>query len=660
MEQLEVEVIRTGSSQPAAARHYLRAGPLLVTLEAGALRNIRLLASPPVEVLSGIYAAVRDHNWQTIAPRFLSYDVKAQEDAFQVSFVAEHVTAEVDFIWQGTISGSSAGEITFTLAGQARRSFRKNRIGFCVLHPMALAGAEVEVETPHGTQHSVFPSAISPHQPFKDIRAMRYACAPASTHGWQNRVELRLSGELFEMEDQRNWTDASYKTYCTPLHLPFPVELAAGTRITQRITLRPLDTAGVSASPTILAEARPRVTVSLRSSGKLPALGFGLAQPTTPLAPVTLAHLRALRPAYLWAEIDLARAAWENVLENAREQATLLPAELELSVVCDDAGRELAPLFRLLAARHMTVARLSCFAHTSHVTTRAMLEQARVHRAETGLTMQLGAGSRANFAEFNRATLPLDLADLVTYPINPQVHAFDQRSLVETLPAQAVTADNARRLAQGLPLSVGPITLKPRFNAAATVAEEESARDILPASVDARQMSLFGAGWTLGSLRHLGVSGARWLTYYETTGWRGLLEQAPIEQPRPQFPHLPGALFPLYHVFADIAEFQSGALLAVEHDAAGRLEALAMRQERRLLLLLANLTSEDQELWLHLPNTSQLRARVLDETTARQAMYEPERFRSTRQPLLPAPNGQIALELLPCAVLHIEGELEEH
>ena len=70
MEQLEVDVIRTGSSQPAAARHYLRAGPLLVTLEAGALRNIRLLSSPPVEVLSGIYAAVRDHNWQTIADDF--------------------------------------------------------------------------------------------------------------------------------------------------------------------------------------------------------------------------------------------------------------------------------------------------------------------------------------------------------------------------------------------------------------------------------------------------------------------------------------------------------------------------------------------------------------------------------------------------------------
>jgi D-apionolactonase len=39
------------------------------------------------------------------------------------------------------------------------------------------------------------------------------------------------------MEDQRNWTDASFKTYSTPLELPFPVEVAAGERIFQRVVL---------------------------------------------------------------------------------------------------------------------------------------------------------------------------------------------------------------------------------------------------------------------------------------------------------------------------------------------------------------------------------------------------------------------------------------
>ena len=35
------------------------------------------------------------------------------------------------------------------------------------------------------------------------------------------------------MEDQRNWTDASFKTYSTPLSEPIPVTVKAGTRISQ-------------------------------------------------------------------------------------------------------------------------------------------------------------------------------------------------------------------------------------------------------------------------------------------------------------------------------------------------------------------------------------------------------------------------------------------
>ena len=43
------------------------------------------------------------------------------------------------------------------------------------------------------------------------------------------------------------------------------------------------------------------------------------------------------------------------------------------------------------------------------------------------------------FTELNRATLPLEGMDVVGYTINPQVHAFDNASLTESLAAQAET-----------------------------------------------------------------------------------------------------------------------------------------------------------------------------------------------------------------------------
>ena len=54
--------------------------------------------------------------------------------------------------------------------------------------------------------------------------------------------------------------------------------------------------------------------------------------------------------------------------------------------------------------------------------------------------------------------------------------------------------------------------------------DEEIKSDQLPSQVDERQMSLFGAGWTLGSLKYLCESCPQSLTYYETTGWRGVME----------------------------------------------------------------------------------------------------------------------------------------
>ena len=46
-----------------------------------------------------------------------------------------------------------------------------------------------------------------------------------------------MEGDAYEMEDQRNWTDASYKTYIRPLALPWPYTIKKGARFAQKVTL---------------------------------------------------------------------------------------------------------------------------------------------------------------------------------------------------------------------------------------------------------------------------------------------------------------------------------------------------------------------------------------------------------------------------------------
>ena len=87
------------------------------------------------------------------------------------------------------------------------------------------------------------------------------------------------------------------------------------------------------------------------------------------------------------------------------------------------------------------------------------------------------------------------------------------------------TVESARLVGQDHPLAIGPITLRPRFNPNATGPEPETAPGDLPSKVDSRQMSLFGAGWTVGTLKALAKQGVYSLTYFETTGRLGVMER---------------------------------------------------------------------------------------------------------------------------------------
>lgn len=218
------------------------------------------------------------------------------------------------------------------------------------------------------------------------------------------------------------------------------------------------------------------------------------------------------------------------------------------------------------------------------------------------------------FTELNRE--PPDTAglDLVFYAANPQVHACDTLSLVENLAGLGETLQSAHRLADGKPVVISPVTLKARFNVVATGPETEPAPGKLPKPVDPRQLSLFGAGWTLGSLKYLAQYGAASVTYYETTGWRGVMETATGSPNPDMFPSLPGSVFPMYHVLAAVGAFAAGTVLTPPSSDPLRVESLVLSKDGRTRVLVANLDARPVRVRLGgLPSRASLK--LLDETT---------------------------------------------
>ena len=652
MSQLPIRVLHCGKDEPLPEQTQLRAGPLSMIFEAGDLRYIRFGKH---EILRRVYVAVRDHNWDTILPQLSNVQIEHDSDAFRITYDVKNKGADVDFFWQGTITGDADGTITFSMDGEALSTFRRNRIGFCVLHPMGCAGIPCRIEKVDGAvEESAFPITIAPQllvdgeikpvAPFNNMRSVRYEV----TSGVE--AEVRFEGEIFEMEDQRNWTDASYKTYGTPLSQPFPVEVPAGTKISQRITLT-LKTQRKSSTETQDTTVQPlTLEISSGDPRPLPRIGLGVASHGEPLNTEELERLKRLNLSHLRVDVDLTQPDYESALRRATDEARGLGVSLEVALFLTDAAAEELRAFAEVVDRLKPPVGAYLIFHKTEASTSAQwVAQARSYLSNA----KIGAGTNAYFTDLNRGRPPVEVLDLVCYSINPQVHAFDNSSLMETLEAQVTTVESTQQFANGLPIAVTPVTLLARFNPNATGPEPEPAPGELPAQVDIRQMSLFGSGWTLGSIKYLSESSASSVTYYETTGWRGVMERVGGSPLPEKFRSLPGAVFPLYHVLADVGEFAGGEVLVSKSSDPLKVEGIVLRKNGKTRTLLANLTSDSQQVRVR-NLTGTVRVRHLDETNAQYAMASPEAFRAETGELVGDAEGTLELNLLPYAIAQID------
>jgi len=591
-----VEVLRSGLTPPERLVE-LNAGPVRVLFEpaSGSLRSIYLGGA---EVLRGISAPVRDRNWGTVAPVVSGVKIDQGQGRFAVGFQVDCRQGEIDFGWRGSIVGTAAGTVLFTFAGRARSAFLKNRIGFCILHPSEIcAGRAVRTRSTGGVvTEGRFPKLIAPHQPFLDLAVIEHPVAP----GVWARVEL--SGDVFEMEDQRNWGDASFKTYCTPLARPFPVEMKPGDEIRQEVVVSLQGKAASVPGPRAAAAVQVKLT---DASHLLPALGLGFDPGAPELTEAQRERLRALRLAHLRVDVLAGRADVNERLGKAAAAARALETRLEIALLLSGGAPE--PVPEMPNARWLLLPAAGPASDP----------------AWAGAFPGAAGGTNSFFAELNRNRAPAEAFGEICWSFNPQVHAFDNRSVAETLLAMGDMVATARAFAPKARLAVSPLTLKMRFNPNATVQAERDPLAARESRVDARQMSLFGAGFTLGAIAAHAVAGIDSLTLYETHGACGVMASADAPE---WFPVRDAALvYPVYHVLAELAAFAGGTCRRVEVSDPRAVAALHVEKNGARALWLANLTAEPQG--VRLPAGG--RIRTLTSENVWLAMTQPALFRRT-------------------------------
>jgi hypothetical protein len=535
------EVGWRGSSVPPPDRVPLRAGPLSLAYVDGDLRDI---AVGGVEVLRRIYVVFQDRNW-TARPWVISnQQVFAGREKFEITFQARGTFDAEPFHFEAILSGDDEGTISYEIDGAADAPFIRNRLGLCVLHPMSAAGCPCIVEQVNGDAlESCFPTDISAGQPFLDIRAITHEFAPGA---W---ASVRLSGETWEMEDHRNWSDASFKTYCTPIGLPFPVEVSPDDSIWQSLTLA-VDSEDYSP---VLAPSEPTIRMDPQAPAHpLPRIGLQLPADEPAWSKTTTGLLRDLGLSHLRLDVPAEDPAAATDIKGAAARAAAIGARLVVALFVADASG-----LPSLASSVVDVDVETWLVFDSHAKVTGS-ELAAAARSAFGPSARVGGGTNLYFTELNREPPDVSALDVVAFSVNPQVHASDDQTLVQNLATQTVVAWNAARLSGTAGIHVSPVTLRPRFNPNATEPDVDHSNTPLPSNVDARQMSQLGANWTIASIKYLAESGAvEAITYYETTGWRGVIERDSGSSQPSDFPSSPGQPFPVHGALLSLVGFDT-------------------------------------------------------------------------------------------------------
>ena len=231
-----------GTPEPTIAAATLRHGAVDLQVTAGA--GVGAVRFHGAEACRGLGFVFRDAGWATPATALLESpaDGDAGVTARRLSWTSEvegtlQITTTVELL-----GPAAAPRLEVTAAATALQDFATCRTGFVVLHPASLSGAPLAVTGARPEPEGVasvrvarFPRTVAAQQPFTDMTGLAHdvrGSARGVGDGEDGSVHFTYEacdGAPFEMEDQRQWLDASFKSYFRPLRRRLPYSVAKGT-----------------------------------------------------------------------------------------------------------------------------------------------------------------------------------------------------------------------------------------------------------------------------------------------------------------------------------------------------------------------------------------------------------------------------------------------
>ena len=454
-----------------------------------AVRNVRY---KNIQIIDLLYTAIRPWDWSTLDPDEHSEDVKVDGDICIIT-IKDLFAEALDARTEITITKDNKFTVTYELRGLAEYSVNRWGVCFC-LDSADWMGSTVKSQ---GNEYQL-PATISPQ---RVVDGVTQGLFPASNEMFftapdQRSIKVASTGKVLEAEDQRNWTDNTYKIYSGSLSEPRPFVTSAGSLWQQSVTFE-------INPPSKQVPYGSKIVV--KDIESLPSIGVQFN--TDPLLP-----LDALNTALFLLDIDHVRINEECLtaqkVNSVSTNGLIVEAALLSSHSGDKLHREIEHLNKQIPAGSRILIQ------------REGREIVEASNLPTNKSLSsFIPGTDAYLVDLHRSKY--DFGESISYSMVPTVHSTDTETIFRTLYTQRESIQFAQEFLAPQVL-VSPITFSTRGNPEIGHARDQRINFANP-EMALRIRTIEGAAWTLGSIFALASAGAYSGTWHELFGEFGII-----------------------------------------------------------------------------------------------------------------------------------------
>jgi hypothetical protein len=464
-------------------------GYFTLDLAQAAVRNVTYKGAQLIDLL---YTAIRPWDWSTLVPDEHTKDVRITNgecvititDSFAGAMLAQTVI---------TLSASNTFSVAYELNGLAEYSVNRWGICFC-LHSGDWMGSTVNSS---GNTYKLLQD-ISPQ---RVIDGVTQGLFPAANEMHfvapdQRFIKATSTGKVLEAEDQRNWTDNTYKIYSGSLSEPRPFVTSAGSIWKQSIKFEVGAPSGAATDP---------AKIVVREIEALPSIGLQFN--TEPLLSPD-----DLEKALVLLDIDHLRINEESITAQKIATTSSSGLILEAALLSSNGGAALQTEVTKLSQRVPAGSRILIQREG-----REIVEEVDLPKNES-LSSYI-PGSDAYLVDLHRNKY--EFGSSVSYSIVPTVHSADTETIFKTLYTQRESIEFAQKYLAPQ-VFISPITFSTRGNPETGHSRDQRINFANPDAAS-RIRTIEGAAWTLGSIFALASAGAFSGSWHELFGESGVI-----------------------------------------------------------------------------------------------------------------------------------------